>query len=165
MDARSLPTLPPGWVRKVSERGQVTYKCSQICINSLKILRQFHQEERFIELTESMVVFGKQKRRNFSNEDIGEQSDLKKTKEAGEEDICCEENPSGEEVVCDELQYLTDTIASDCNNAPSASLPVCELEVYKKKKLDLESKKLNDAVEKLTIDPSRTIDHKGKPHI
>ena len=44
-------------------------------------LKQFHQQGRFHELKESMVVFGKQKRRNFSNEVVDE-PDTKKAKEA-----------------------------------------------------------------------------------
>ena len=105
------PTLPPGWERKVSESGRVTYKCSKIVIKSLKVLREFHQQERFLELSESMVVFGQQKRRNYTNKDIEDEQNLKRTK------IDNGKDESTEIVEDEEVQDVTDCdeVASDDN--------------------------------------------------
>ena len=109
----SSQALPPGWERKVSDTGRVTYKSSRIVVKSLKSLRQFHEQGRFQELTEAMVVFGKQKRRNFSNEGVSGEPEHKRAKEP---------NEISNEQDLDNFQDEIDNIGNENTDEPGTEL-------------------------------------------
>ena len=137
----SLPQAPPGWV-VMEEKGRFVYLTSHpvVKIQSAAMLAEYHQKGRYLTISSEDLIFSRKKFKS----DHQLSSSIGSSRATPLETDFRDSLDTFEPMQIEEMK-------------PSSYIPTCS---SIKDKLGKEKEKVLGAVESLTIDPNKNVDHK-----
>ena len=151
----SLPEPPPGWSVSV-EKGRLIYQTSHpvVKIHNVAVLKEYQRKGRYLDVNPSELVFSRKKKKVHHK-----QGDLEKMEAAAytesdqtiqNKDLMMEfDNPDEELEDMDMGEVLVQVMTEQEEKVDP-----------EKRKLEKEREKVRSAVENLTIDPDKKVDHR-----